>query len=241
MVALTVGLRRGEALGMKWSDLDTKWRHGCEKGSECRGTALQLCPDRQLRSATMTIRRAVQQFVWQHGCTDAKPCGREYGAHCPQRHGGGVVTTDVKSRAGRRTVGMPAPLVHEIERHRERQALERVHAANLWREEGWVFTNRLGGPVHPTVDHESWKTLLRTAQVRDARLHDARHTAATMLLVLKVPLPAVMVIMGWSNASVAKRYMHVPGEFLAVIADQVGGLIWTNQGAEPDAGHDGQK
>ena len=220
VVALTLGLRRGEALGLKWSDLDIKWQHGCEKDSECRGTAAQLCPDRQLKSATMTIRRAIQQFVWQHGCADAKPCGRKYGAHCPQRHSGGVVTTDVKSRAGRRTVGMPAPLVHEIERHREQQAVERAHAANLWREEGWVFTSRLGGPVHPTVDHEAWKALLRAAQVRDARLHDARHTAATMLLVLKVPLPAVMEIMGWSDASIAKRYMHVPSEFLAAIADR---------------------
>lgn len=184
-------------------------------------------PDRQLKSATMTIRRALQQFVWRHGCVDAKPCGRKYGAHCPQRHSGGVVTTDVKSRAGRRTLGIPAPLVNEIERHREQQAIERAHAANLWCEEGWVFTSRLGGPVHPTVDHEGWKGLLRKAQVRDARLHDARHTAATMLLVLKVPLPAVMEIMGWSDASIAKRYMHVPAEFLAMIADQIGGLFWT--------------
>lgn len=92
------------------------------------------------------------------------------------------------------------------------------------------FTNRLGGPVHPTVDHEAWKALLRKAQVRDARPHDARHTAATMLLVLKVPLPAVMQVMGWSDASIAKRCMHVPADFLASIADQVGGLAW----ADPD-------
>ena len=59
------------------------------------------------------------------------------------------------------------------------------------------------------------KALLRRAKVRTARLHDARHTAVTMLLVLKVPLLAVMQIMGWSDASVAKRYMHVPNEFVA--------------------------
>jgi integrase len=226
VVALTLGLRRGEALGLKWSDIDINWRHGCEKDSECRGGAAQLCPQRQLTSATMTIRRAVQQFVWQHGCSGAKPCGRKYGAHCPERHDGGVVVTDVKSRASRRTVGMPAQLVDAIELHRERQTLERDHAANLWREDGWMFTNRLGGPVHPSVDHESWKTLLREAEVRDARLHDARHTAATMLLVLRVPLPAVMQVMGWSDASIAKRYMHVPAEFLSTIAGQVGELMW---------------
>jgi hypothetical protein len=47
-----------------------------------------------------------------------------------------------------------------------------------------------------------------------------------MLLVLKVPLPAVMQIMGWSDATIAKRYMHVPNEFVVAIAAQVGGLLW---------------
>jgi integrase len=226
VVALTLGLRRGEALGLQWPDIEIRWRHGCAKDSACRRRAAAECPLPQMKSATLTVRRAIQQFVWQHGCPAAKPCGRKYGAHCPQRHGGGVVTTDVKSRAGRRTVGIPLQLALAIERHRAAQAIERAHAADLWRDEGWVFTNRLGSPVHPTVDYESWKALLREANVRTARLHDARHTAATMLLVLRVPLPAVMEIMGWSDASIAKRYMHVPAEFLAAIAEQVGGFAW---------------
>lgn len=240
IIALTLGLRRGEALGLQWPDIEIRWRHGCAKKSDCHLAAAQICPLRQIASATMTIRRAVQQFVWQHGCPEQKPCGRKYGAHCPARHSGGVVTTDVKSRAGRRTVGIPHPVAHALERHRERQAVERARAADLWREEGWVFTNRLGGPVHPTVDYDAWKALLRKAHVRTARLHDARHTAATMLLVLKVPLPAVMEIMGWSDASIAKRYMHVPTEFLTAIAEQVGGLIWADPTDDDGEEDDGQ-
>ena len=89
-----------------------------------------------------------------------------------------------------------------------------------------MFTNRLGRPVHPTEDHKAWKSLLATAKVRDARLHDARHTAATMLLELKVPLPAVMDIMGWTDASIAKRYMHVPRELVTAIAAELGSLMW---------------
>jgi integrase len=54
---------------------------------------------------------------------------------------------------------------------------------------------------------------------------DIRHAAATMLLVLKVPLPAVMDIMGWSDASIAKRYMHVPRELVTAIAAEVGALM----------------
>jgi integrase len=239
VVALTLGLRRGEALGLQWTDIEIRWRHGCASGSACRERASGGCPLRQVKSATLTVRRAVQQFTWQHGCADAKPCGRKYGAHCPHRHSGGVVTTDVKSRAGRRTVGMPHQLAVAIERHRAAQALEHAQAGNLWRDEGWVFTNRLGGPVHPTVDYDSWKALLRKANVRTARLHDARHTAATMLLVLRVPLPAVMEIMGWSDAAIAKRYMHVPHEFLAVIAEQVGGFAWASPTDDDDDGEVG--
>jgi integrase len=239
VVALTLGLRRGEALGLQWPDIEISWGHGCAKTSECRESPAYACPLRQVASATMTIRRAVQQFVWQHGCPDNAPCGRRYGAHCPERHSGGVVTTDVKSRAGRRTVGIPQQLALAIEQHREQQAAERTRAGDLWRDEGWVFTNRLGGPVHPTVDYDAWKSLLDKAKVRTARLHDARHTAATMLLVLKVPLPAVMEIMGWSDASIAKRYMHVPKEFLAAIADQVGGLVWAEPADDEDERDDG--
>ncbi|WP_233223241.1 hypothetical protein [Amycolatopsis sp. CA-128772] len=58
--------------------------------------------------------------------------------------------------------------------------------------------------------------------MRNARLHDARHTAATVCQSWRVPLPAVMEPMGWSNAAVAKRYMHVDTELVTSVAEQVG-------------------
>jgi integrase len=48
-------------------------------------------------------------------------------------------------------------------------------------------------------------------------------------LVLKVPLPAVMEIMGWSDPSIAKRYMHVTDELVTAIAHDFGELLWTKQ------------
>jgi integrase len=32
VVALALGLRRGEALGLRWSDVDITWKHGCPNG-----------------------------------------------------------------------------------------------------------------------------------------------------------------------------------------------------------------
>ena len=105
-----------------------------------------------------------------------------------------------------------------LRRHGACQERDRDRAANLWVEQGWMFTNRLGGPVHPKVDHDAWKNLLRKAGVRDARLHDARHTTATMLLLLGVPSRAVMDVMGWSQASMTIRYQHITPELTRSIA-----------------------
>jgi integrase len=107
-------------------------------------------------------------------------------------------------------------------------------AADLWQEGGWVFAQPTGKPVDPRADYQEWRDLLSEARVREARLHDARHTAATMLLVLKVPTRAVMDVMGWSQASMATRYQHVPIEVLNGIAKQVEGLLWLPSSAGTD-------
>lgn len=206
VIALTLGLRKGEALGLQWRDID-------------------------LDAQTITIRRSVQRLNWQHGCLTRTPCGRKYAGHCPDKHSGGVVAAEVKSRAAQRTVGIPTPLVDVLKRHKASQERDRERAANLWVEQGWVFTNQLGGPVHPRVDHNAWKALLKRAEVRDARLHDARHTAATMLLLLGVPSRAVMDVMGWSQSSMTARYQHMTSDLTRSIADQVGGLFWADDKA----------
>jgi integrase len=73
--------------------------------------------------------------------------------------------------------------------------------------------------------------LLREAGIRDGRLHDARHTAATVLLMLGVSQPTMMSIMGWSNPAMAQRYAHVVAPIRDDVARQVGGLLWPELGA----------
>jgi integrase len=206
-IALAIGLRQGEALGLQWRDVNEG-------------------------AGTLTVRRALQRHTWQHGCGGT--CRRKRGADCPERHSGGLAIVETKSRAGRRTVGVPSHLMDALTAHRARQDEERDTAGELWHDGGWVFAQPNGKPTDPRADYEDWRTLLRDAGVRPARLHDARHTAATMLLVLKVPTRAVMDVMGWSNASMTGRYQHVPAEVLTSIAEQVGGLLWSpeNTGAE---------
>lgn len=68
------------------------------------------------------------------------------------------------------------------------------------------------------------------------RLHDARHTVATVLLVRAVPERVVMQVMGWSSNATADRYQRVTTGVLADVAKRVGGLIWevAKEGIEGD-------
>lgn len=70
------------------------------------------------------------------------------------------------------------------------------------------------------------EALLKDAGLREGRLHDARHTAARVLLILRQPTPTVMSLMGWSSESMAARYQHGTDTLRNQVASQVGELIW---------------
>ena len=123
-------------------------------------------------------------------------------------------------------------LVQLLAEHKSAQARERVAARQVWQEGDWVFTSQTGRPLVPNSDYHRWKALLKAAGVRDARLHDARHTAATVLLILGVPERTVMGIMGWSSTSMASRYQHVTDPIRRDVAARVGGLIWVTEQPE---------
>jgi integrase len=198
-VALALGLRQGEVLGLKWTDVD-------------------------LDGGVLRVRRGRLRPRYEHGCGDA-PCGRKAG-YCPERKQVRSDTKDVKSRAGRRSIGLPDELVTILRRHRDKQDREREAAGRLWHDEGWVFATPVGRPLNPNTDYHEWKDLLRAAGLRDARLHDARHTAATALLLLGVPDRVVMGIMGWSSEEMRRRYQHMTAAVLKDVATRLGRLLW---------------
>ncbi|MGW0334187.1 replication initiator [Streptomyces sp. NPDC003011] len=130
-------------------------------------------------------------------------------------------------------IGLPDPLIKILRQHQDVQERERVAAGADWEGKGYVFASPVGGPLSPNTDFHVWKRILRDAGVRDGRLHDARHTAATVLLILGVPDVVIDSIMGWEPGGAARmraRYMHVTGTMLRKVAQQVGDALWVLPG-----------
>jgi len=132
-----------------------------------------------------------------------------------------------KSRAGRRSISLPGPLVEALRTHRATQLEERLRAGSEWQDHGLVFAQPNGRPVDPRGDYKAWLALLSKAGVRRARLHDARHTAATLLLSQGVPARVAMDILGHSAISLTLgTYSHVLPELHQDAAERVGMALW---------------
>lgn len=68
--------------------------------------------------------------------------------------------------------------------------------------------------------------LLRDAYVGEARPHDARHTATTVLLLLGARAHAAMEVMWWAHGSMAKRHQHMTAVLRQDIALRLDGFLW---------------
>ena len=110
---------------------------------------------------------------------------------------------------GRLTLQCPPALLELLREHRKRQAAERLKAGTSWTDHDLVFATRRGGPIERTEDWRSRKAILRRAQVRDARVHDARHTAATLLIEQGVHIRVVQKVLGRTRVTTTERYTHV--------------------------------
>lgn len=152
-VALSMGLRRGEALGLSWSDVD-------------------------LENGRLTIRRALH------------------------RVDGKLQLDPVKTEASVAVLPMPAPLVAILRAHRKRQLEERFSAGSGWRETGLTFTTALGGPIEPRNVNRMFHTLCKKAGVPQVRVHDLRHSCATLLFTMGVQPATVQKILRHSSITV---------------------------------------
>ncbi len=118
-----------------------------------------------------------------------------------------------KTDTGRRMIPLDPSLLATLKSHKTRQGQERWAAGDAWSDEGYVFTDELGRPVYPDLFSERFSALASAAGLRRIRLHDLRHTTASLLIAAGVPVKVVSELLGHASPTITQNiYQHVmPG------------------------------
>lgn len=157
----TTGMRRGEALGLRWSDIDLERREI----------------------------RVVRALVPVEG-------GRAW--------------STTKTKAGKRIVFFDEDCLAALKTHRARQLREKLALGDGYHDDDLVTCQADGRSVGPNRISEQFGRLVARAGLPAIRLHDLRHTYATLALEAGVHPRVVQEQLGHSHVSVTLGiYSHV--------------------------------
>ena len=138
-----------------------------------------------------------------------------------------------KTAAGRRTVALDPGTVDALREHRRRQLAERLLMGAGFTDHGLVFCRPDGGPLHPERFSRTFTEQAAKAGLPPIRLHDLRHTWATLALSAGVHPRIAQERMGHSTIGITLgTYSHVTEGMQADAAALVAGMMT----AGPDFG-----
>ncbi len=118
-----------------------------------------------------------------------------------------------KSSSSRRRIELHEIDVGILRDHQRLQDRERQALGDVWRGTGHVFTSHVGGRLYPPDVTRWFHQITDRAGLPRIRIHDLRHTHATLLLKAGVPTKVVTERLGHSTTAYTQdAYQHVmPG------------------------------
>jgi integrase len=126
---------------------------------------------------------------------------------------------DAKTAAARRGLPIPDALLSELAAAKTRQNSEKLALGEAYAGLGYVVCNEAGEPYHPSMLSTMWQAAIKDLDVPQMRLHDARHTCATLMHLQGVPIALVAAWLGHADVSFALRtYVQAQPEALKVAA-----------------------
>ena len=122
-----------------------------------------------------------------------------------------IVSTPKSHRA--RVIDLDHSTVEQLRLHHDRQLTERDEWGVQYQNRDLVFSKENGEPLHPQTYTQAFERLVVKAGLPKIRLHDLRHTHATIALRAGVPPKVISERLGHENpAFTLKQYAHViPG------------------------------
>jgi integrase len=92
-------------------------------------------------------------------------------------------------------------------------------------EQPWVFPVRPPSREHRGSIEGPWNNLRKAAQLPAVRLHDLRHTFASLCVSDGASLPTVGALLGHSAPHTTARYAHLLDDPLRRVAERVGAML----------------
>ena len=122
----------------------------------------------------------------------------------------GVYVDTPKTENSTRYVTIPADIMAELRKHKAWQSAERMRLGTYYENEGYVFTQENGSPLHP-CSVTSWMTKFsRRHGLPHLNAHGFRHTMASMLIYNGVDPVTVSHRLGHDQVSTTTNiYSHM--------------------------------
>ena len=136
-----------------------------------------------------------------------------------------IIQRRTKTSASARTVRLTPMTLGALHEFRP-QWLDRMQSATSWADHDLIVCTGRGTPISPRNVTRSFESLLRESGLRRIRIHDLRHTAATLLLKAGVPAKVVSERLGHTKVGITlDLYSHVLPDMQDMAAEAMNQLF----------------
>jgi integrase len=197
VVALSLGLRQGESLGVRWRDID-------------------------FERATLRVRYALQKLKVKADAdtgpssfhlVEPKTKSSRRTIALPEATRNALLAYRIR-QAEERTLAGARWQNPTITCEGQRAVVDDL-----------VFTTRVGSPLPAGGVTRRFQAHLKAVGVSTHRFHDLRHTAATLLSVQGVHPRAIQAALGWESPNMLTRYSHFVEEQRAAVASAMESIL----------------
>ena len=116
--------------------------------------------------------------------------------------------------------------MHKLRAHRTRQEGDREEAEGRYRDRDFVVAAADGSPIHPDHLSKLFQQAVKESGGPRIRLHDLRHTHATIALRAAVPVKVVSERLGHESPGFTlSQYAHVMPGMQAEAAELVRAMV----------------
>jgi len=143
-----------------------------------------------------------------------------------------VVVSEPKTAKGRRVIALDPGTVEVLKAQAARQLEEQNGWDEAWVETGLVFTAEDGKALDPESVSRYWRQAIKKSMLPSIRLHDLRHTHATLALQAGIHPKVVSERLGHATVSITlDTYSHAIPAMQEEAAALIAGLVFAREKA----------